>query len=185
MFKSDNPSAIRSQREITEALVTLMKEIPYNEISVKQILLEAKLAKKTFYRNFESKDDVLLSLIRSNLSDYFRVVDDGNVDVLTTIFAYAVQNKELLILLDRNDMLHVVLQCLNENIGLHKTGSVSESNPFVRLFGDLDSEYLISLNIGAVWNVIALWIHQGMKDDPQYVRETIRQYLNRLSSISV
>lgn len=51
----------------------------------------------------------------------------------------------------------------------------------MRLFDGLDSEYLIALNIGAIWNVIALWIHQGMEDDLKYVRETIRQYLKRLS----
>ncbi|MBR6365935.1 MAG: TetR/AcrR family transcriptional regulator [Lachnospiraceae bacterium] len=181
MFVSDNPSAIRSQREITEALLALMSAVPYDEITVKQILLESKLAKKTFYRNYESKEDVLLSLVRTKLRDYFRVVDAGSGDVLTTIFTFAVQNKDLLILLDRNDMLHIVLQCMNEYIGLHKTGSVSETNPFVGLFDGLDSEYLIALNIGAVWNVIALWIHQGMEDDPEHVRETIRQYLKRLS----
>lgn len=78
-------------------------------------------------------------------------------------------------------MLHIVLKCLNENTGLHKTGNVRETNPFVKLFDGLDSEYLIALNVGAIWNVIALWIHQGMEDDPGYVRETIRRYLKRLS----
>ena len=42
MTESNNPSALRSQKEITEALLSLMKEYPYNEISVKQIILEAK-----------------------------------------------------------------------------------------------------------------------------------------------
>ena len=181
MFESRNPSALRSQKEITDALVTLMQEIPYDEISVKQILLEAKLAKKTFYRNFESKDDVLLSCIRTNLQEYFNVVDGGNEDVLTAIFAFAVKNKELLLILDRNDMLHVVLKCMNEKTRLHKTGQVSETNPFVQLFQGLDSEYLIALNIGAVWNVISLWVHDGMKDKPEYVKETIGQYIRRLS----
>ena len=49
MFETKNPSAIRSQKEITEALIRLMNAAPYEEISVKQILLEAKLAQKTFY----------------------------------------------------------------------------------------------------------------------------------------
>ena len=39
MLESNNPSAIRSQKEITEALIGLMKEYPYDEIAVKQILL--------------------------------------------------------------------------------------------------------------------------------------------------
>ncbi len=180
MFESNNPSALRSQREITEALINLMKEIPYEEISVKQILLESKLAKKTFYRNFESKDDVLLSLIRKNLKEYFSLVDAGNADVLTTIFDFAARNKELLMIMDRNDMLHLVLRCMNENIDFHKSGTPSEGNPFVNLFKGLESEYLIALNIGAVWNVIALWVHCGMKEEPDCVRETIRSYIERL-----
>lgn len=181
MFESNNPSAIRSQREITEALIGLMREYPYDEISVKQILLESKLARKTFYRNFESKDDVLLSKIRAIFREYFMVVDNGDVDVLDTIFSFAVKNRELLILLDRNNMIHMVLQCMNENIGLHKSGLVSENNPFVLLFDGLDSEYLIALNIGAVWNVITLWIHDDMRADPGYIKDTIRNYLKRIN----
>lgn len=182
MYRSKNPSAIRSQKEITEALLTLMRSAPYDEISVKQILLESGLAKKTFYRNFESKDDVLLSEIRGRLHEYFSVVDEGNVDVLTTIFSFAEANREELILLDRNNMLHLVLQCMNEHIGLHKAGRAGENNPFSRLFEGLDSEYLIALNIGAVWNVIAIWVHQGMKEDPDHIRRTISSYIKRVGA---
>ena len=185
MIASKNPSALRSQREITEALLKLMNKDPYDEISVKQIILEAKLARKTFYRNFESKDDVLLSLVRSALDEYFGVINEGNVDVLTEIFDFASRNKKMLLVLDRNDMLHVVLRCMNENLMRHKSGMVSEVNPFARLFDGLDSEYLIALNIGAIWNVIALWVHQGMKESPEHIRETIRQYLGRLSASPV
>lgn len=181
MIESKNPSAIRSQKEITQALLVLMHEYPYDEISVKQILLESKLARKTFYRNFDSKDDVLISLIRSVIRDYFSVVDSGKADVLTAIFEFAVRNKELLGLLDENGMLHIVLQCMNENLTIHKSGSVSGTNPFISLFEGLDSEYLIALNTGAVWNVISLWVHQGMKEDPEHVKETIRQYLKRMA----
>ena len=100
MYISDNPSAVRSQKEITAALLILMKEHPYNEITVKQILLESKLARKTFYRNFESKDDVLFSLLRCNLEEYFDIVNNAKGGVLDTIFEFADKNRELLMLLD-------------------------------------------------------------------------------------
>ncbi len=63
MNPTQNPSAIRSKNEITYTLLHLMKSFPYNEIAVKQILIEAHVARKTFYRNFTSKDDVLNSHI--------------------------------------------------------------------------------------------------------------------------
>lgn len=71
---SENPSAIRSRKEITQALLALMKIHPYSEITVKQIILEAGLARKTFYRNYDSKDDVLLSLNKETLHNYYNVV---------------------------------------------------------------------------------------------------------------
>ncbi len=181
MTESNNPSALRSQKEITEALLSLMKEYPYNEISVKQIILEAKLARKTFYRNFTSKDDVLLSLMHNILKDYFRIVDSNRKDVLSAVFDVAEENRDFLLLLDKNHMLHLTLKCMNEYLPLLRREKLTALNPFIRYFDGADPEYLMALNIGAVWNVISLWIHRGMTDDPQKVRETVERYLFRLA----
>ena len=179
MNGSNNPSAVRSKAEITEALFTLMKKSPYCEITVKQIILEARLARKTFYRNFDSKDDVLLSYIRGIFREYFDIVNEARADVLTTIFAFADRHRGLLLLLDKNAMLHVPLQVINETAPqLHST-LFTERNPFVALFEGLDSDYLMALNISAIWNVIALWIHRGMTDSPEDVRQTLETYLRR------
>lgn len=184
MYESSNPSAIRSQKEITDALIALMKEYPYDEISVKQILLESHLARKTFYRNFDSKDDVLRSFIRRNLNDYFDIVNNGKGDVLTTIFEFADRNRELLLLLDKNDMLHIVLLCLNEFSSSMLEKQNKELNPFYRLFEGLDSAYLVALNIGAVWNVISVWVHNGTKDSPDFVKRAIGSYIKRITASS-
>ena len=185
MTESNNPSAIRSQEEITSALLALMREHPYSELTVKQIVLEARLARKTFYRNFESKDDVLLSLVRRILGEYFDTVNNARSDVLTTVFSFADRNRELLLLLDKNDMLHIPLQCMNENAPAILAAQNKELNPFFRLFQGLSSDYLIYLNIGAVWNVLSLWIHKGMKDEPETVRQTLEGYLRRIKEATV
>lgn len=184
MYISNNPSAVRSQKEITDALLILMREHPYNEITVKQILLESKLARKTFYRNFESKDDVLFSLLRCNLEDYFDIVNNARGSVLDTIFEFADKNRELLMLLDKNNMLYVVLQSLNTFSVVMLDNQNKELNPFSKLFDGLDQEYLVALNIGAVWNVISVWVHRGMKQSPENVKKTIAAYLNRLKTVT-
>lgn len=182
MNESNNPSAIRSRKQITDALLKLMEKYPYEDISVKQIVLETDLVRKTFYRNYSSKDDVLRSHIRSILLDYFEIVNNARGDVLTTIFEFAVENKKLLMLLDKNDMLYVALQGMNEFIMSVKTKQNQELNPFSKLFEGLDSDYLISLNTGGIWNVISLWVRRGMTDDPDDVKRTIAQYLSRIGS---
>ncbi len=179
MTNSENPLAKRSQAELTQALLCLMSKHPYSEITVKQITLEARLARKTFYRNFESKDDVLLSLINGTLLEYFEAVNNARGDVMTTIFAFADKNRELLMLLDKNDLLHLPLQCLNELSPMILKNQNRQLNPFAKLFDGLDTGYLIALNVGAIWNVISLWVHREMADPPESVKQTLQQYLQR------
>ena len=185
MYSSNNPSAVRSQKEITDALLALMHEHPYNEITIKQILLESKLARKTFYRNFDSKDDVLISLLKKNLDEYFDIVNNARGGVLTTIFEFADRNQELLMLLDKNDMMHIVLQCLNSFSAVMLRDQNKELNPFSKLFEGLDQDYLVALNIGAVWNVISLWVHRGMKESPDSIKRTVAEYLIRMRTQTV
>ena len=180
MTDSTNPSAIRSQKEITEALFTLMRKYPYNEITVKQIILEARLAKKTFYRNFRSKDDVLRSMIKHILSEYFDVVNNAQGEMLATVFDYVERNRELLLLLGKNNMLHVILQCTNEYLPSIRNERLSVENPSIPLFEGLDQDYLMAFNIGAVWNVAALWVHRGMTDDPDEIRKALSEYFERI-----
>ncbi|MCR5673657.1 MAG: TetR/AcrR family transcriptional regulator [Lachnospiraceae bacterium] len=181
MYESTNPSAVRSQKEITDALLKLMQRHPYDEITIKQILLESKLARKTFYRNYDSKDDVLLSLMKRTLRDYFDIVNNAKGDVLTTIFSFADQNRQFLSLLDRNELLPAALKCLNEFFSPMLARQNKELNPFATLFEGLESEYLLMLNIGAVWNVISLWVRRGMTDDPEEIKQSIRTYLERIN----
>ena len=180
MTETNNPSAVRSQMEITEALLALMQQHPYSEITVKQIILEAKLARKTFYRNFESKDDVLNSLIQKILREYFEIVNNARGDVLTTIFEFADRHRQLLFLLDKNELMYLPLRSMNENSAQILINQNTKLNPFVKLFDGLEPEYLIAMNIGAIWNVISLWVHRGMTDAPENVKLSLQGYLNRI-----
>ncbi len=183
MTESNNPSAIRSKEEITQALLSLMLNAPYTEISVKQIIMEARLARKTFYRNFESKDDVLISYLKGIIREYYDVVNTGKVNVLETIFLYVDKYRDFLLLLEKNNMLHLPLQCINEYLPLLHKNFFNECKPANYLFKNLDSEYLIAFNTGAIWNVVSLWIHRGMVDTPESVKKNIATYLKRMAKV--
>ncbi len=183
MTESTNPSAVRSQAEITEALLALMHQYPYSEITVKQIILEARLARKTFYRNFKSKDDVLRSMIKRTVGEYFDIVSTTQGDMLTTAFSFADRNRELLMLLGKNNMFHIILQCTNEYLPQLRESRLSQLTPSVSLFDGPDADYLMMFNIGAVWNVTALWVSRGMTDPPEKVTQMLEQYLQRMPKI--
>ena len=57
--KQVNKTAVQSQHMIADALFSLMKRKPFQQITVTEICEEAAIGRKTFYRNFDMKEDVV------------------------------------------------------------------------------------------------------------------------------
>ena len=181
MIWSKNPSAIRSQEEIRVALLKLMEQYPYSEITVKQVVLEAKVVRKTFYRNFTSKDDVLDSILDVFIMEYTsELYAAKGRSWLEVIISFCVKYKNIALLLDKNDMMYLVLKKLNDSLPARH--DEAEALGFIpeEFFGDLDMTYIIPFNTGALWNVIYTWVHRGMKDDPKQILSVLRDYTLRL-----
>lgn len=183
MKKSENPSAVRSRKEITEALLKLMEKYPYSEITVKQIILETTLVRKTFYRNFDSKDDVIDSYISDILSKYVKAVTVSESEIPSLIFEFCIRYKDFLILLHKNNMLYLLLLKLNSYIPAAHIEISDIENPFSKCFGDLNFDYLIAFNIGAAWNVISKWVERGMSDSPEQIIGALKSYFNKIADL--
>ena len=185
MNDSKNPSALRSKKEITDALVRLMEQYPYSEITVKQIVLEAGLVRKTFYRNFTSKDDVLDSLLDAFILEYTtELYATRNKSWLQVIFEFCVKHKHIAMLLDKNDMMYLVLKKLNAVLPMRHDEANALGIIPEEFFGNLDMTYIIPFNTGAMWNVIYTWIHRGMKDDPKQIVSVLRDYTMRVAKVT-
>ncbi len=184
MNQSQNPSSIRSRKEITDALFKLMQEHPYQEISVKQIILETNLARRTFYRNYESKDDVLDSVITDKITEYAEELTTSPESPLDVIFRFCEKNKDFLMLLHKNSLLYLLL--IKLNIMIPKLNQITDRSDsvFARIVGDLEPDYLVAFNVGAIWNVIFKWVERGMTESADEIKETIAQYLSRMKPFS-
>ena len=157
-----------------------MQDHPFSEITVKQIVLEAKLERKTFYNNFSSKEEVLDGVINSAIHEYVLALTKSPDGPLTVIFDFCDKNRDLLNLLHKNNMLYLLLLKLNVVIPKLNASLDLSNNPFKVMIGSLEPDYLIAFNIGAIWNVIFKWVDRGMKDSPNYIRETLEEYFKRI-----
>lgn len=59
MNRTNGKIAEQSKQKLAAALLEIMKQYEYKEITVTQITQEARLSRKTFYRLFSDKDDIL------------------------------------------------------------------------------------------------------------------------------
>ncbi|MGL6299693.1 TetR/AcrR family transcriptional regulator [Streptococcus iniae] len=59
MKEVKNSIAMKSRQELIQALLRLMKNNNYQLITVSEISDEAQLSRRTFYRIYDSKNDIL------------------------------------------------------------------------------------------------------------------------------
>ena len=185
MNPSQNPSDIRSKKEITNTLLRLMDTYSYHDITVKQIILEAQVARKTFYRNFLSKDDVLNAHIDSIMQQYISSLQHLPTsqlsDILDIILNLCIQNQNLFIRLKDNNLMHLFLHKWNTFIPMMHKKIVCPNHPMFQEFSAEQIDYIIAFNIGAIWNVVMKWLENDMKDSPDTIKIILLKHLENLS----
>jgi AcrR family transcriptional regulator len=79
----------KTKRLLHEALTSLTREKPYEEIAVQEILDRANVGRSTFYMHFRGKDDLLVSVIHELLGpvDGSGEVPAGAIDQRITSFS--------------------------------------------------------------------------------------------------
>lgn len=107
--------ATAQQQLIGQTLLRAMQQRPYTDITVSSLCEESALSRKTFYRLFSNKDDVLLSLVDYTLMRYmaFHPEERGSIGTLNELhlfFEFWLENRVLLDVLYDNGLSTVLLE---------------------------------------------------------------------------
>ncbi|MCI9067190.1 MAG: TetR/AcrR family transcriptional regulator [Lachnospiraceae bacterium] len=71
---------MRVKSGITVSLLNLMHRKSFSDITVSELVREAGVARASFYRNYDSKEDVLLTLIEDVLEQFRGTIDGDGAD---------------------------------------------------------------------------------------------------------
>ncbi len=172
---TSNPIAIRSQKWICNALMELMREKPYNKITITEICNKAKLVRETFYRNFSSKDAVVKYCLELKFNDFLNslLVEKNNLslyDMGLYYFTYCKEEREFLKILIDNKLVNIILENFSEQLSLiidkliKKEESVQVKN------------YIIAMYAGAITSLLIKWILNDCKEPPEEMARIITEY---------
>lgn len=78
MEKQDR-RVIRSKMRMREALIALMQEKPFSEITAKEITERADLNRATFYLHYNNVFDLLEELEEETVSDFARMLEEAKI----------------------------------------------------------------------------------------------------------
>lgn len=164
----------QSGRMIEEALFALMEEKKFEDITVSEIVKHADVARRTFYRLYGRKEDVLYGYFQRLCEEYQTAYSELQTYNLKQIaeefFGFWYTYRELLLLLYRcglDEMLYCEIRRASLDVVGNRIGNKLEKE-------DSDIEYFACYSTGGFLMLLHRWIMDGMQEPPE-------EYANKAS----
>lgn len=143
---------------IMEAFILLLEEKSFSEITIKEITKKAGVNRSTYYRNFDSKEDIIIFFYQFILKKCLSNEDlEGH---LTNIFnQFLIYQRELLCL-HQNNLSHFLLSVLN---------SFFIEQMIINGEVDFEKDFALRYHSGGVFNTLLLWFDYKMEIEPKYL----------------
>ncbi len=171
----ENKQVTRSKEWIFKALMTLMKKNAFRDISISDITSKADVARLTFYRNFDSKEDILISQgkkiyeklmvdLEKNIHKENAVYD--SIRIIITIFNEYADLFEILL---KNKLDYLVMQSFEIEI----------SNILKNIFGvDNTDKYKVKFYEGALFAIAVEWIKNSREESIDEMTDIIYKLIH-------
>ncbi len=155
---------------ITDALLLLLKKVPYNEISVTALCDKAGVTRMSFYRNFNTKEDVLEAWISSITEDFLRdsrisYKNDSPRQYFTKLFTHMKKHADICLAIYNAGLIYLVKDEFD--------------HIFLTLHKDEYDEYKSYFLAGGIYNIFFLWLIRGCKESPQQLASKLDNILER------
>lgn len=164
MNRTNSKIAEQSKLKIVKGLLTVMEQYDFKDITVMQISQEAELSRKTFYRLFSDKDDVLNFLFHRLSIECISQIKEQDVthywDVVQIYFDFCKKQKTLLLLLRKHNLLGRLF-----DVSYQYSLTVFEhirSKEIAETFAST-LPYMLAYSIGGMNSMLLKWIEGDMK----------------------
>lgn len=165
-----NIVAIRTQKAISGALLSLIKEHAYEDISVTHICRRVDVVRKTFYNNFHSKDDVVHYLINDIFHEMESKVDLQHMSVqqiLLISFKFILENREDLLLFYNRGLIRFAHKSISAYITKdHIIAKIDDKMVDARAY-----KYIAAQISAVLISVIETWIENGLEEPVEFMAE--------------
>lgn len=173
MYKGNNPTALQSQKMITDTLLSLMEGKSFAKITIKELCEKALISRQTFYTLFQTKESVLELYFDNLFSDYSRYFETSDNITIADIC-----NSAIIYLIDRQDFIRLLVE---NNLNFIMTDKFKQ---YLLELGDIihapqlpNPDYAMSFVAGALVEMIAHYLKDNARIEPSELSAMVEQIL--------
>ncbi len=156
----------QSARMIEDALLALMGEKEFGKITVSELVKRADVARRTFYRLYAEKEDVLRGYLGRLCKDYqeaFPVLGNYNLkQIAGEFFGFWYKYREQLCLFHKcgvEEMIYHEISLASTKVVKERMGNSSGNEE--------EKEYFACYSAGGFLMLLRRWVEEGMTEPPE------------------
>ena len=149
----------KTKKLIQEALFSLMQEYPYQKIRINHISERADISRSTFYLHYETKDDLLLSIVDEIIDEYFKTIDqlpsgqkENPTFLLFSKWKQNIQKMRLILEAGMEYRIYQRLRLFNQQ----RTALIESENPLL-------NDYIRTMLDGVSFALLLRWTQDNAK----------------------
>lgn len=168
------------KNSITESLIKLMEEKRFKDISITELCARAGVSRISFYRNYKSKQDILVKKLIKEAEEWWKryteknnIENDNNLsyfDIMSDLFTHFKKLERIILLLYKNSLSHLLKANVYNSCG--PKPEHSDHNAYIR-----------AMIAGSIFGLLDEWIKRGMKEAP-HIKE-MESFIRNLSLMIV
>jgi AcrR family transcriptional regulator len=185
MYKnsSTDPRSLRSKKSFQDAFEDLLSSHPYGKITISMIAKKAGYARHTFYNHFETKEDLLNSLVDEIIGSFFDTVGnwelissdpEGDLKVGHKFFSVWKDHREIVKRLNSLDINFLLIRRMREFFERyyqeHANWEISGTCPEM-------AKYLTSLNTYTFVGILMQWLGDDMRYPPELMGQFLTHFI--------
>ncbi|KAF1297192.1 hypothetical protein BAU15_06495 [Enterococcus sp. JM4C] len=176
-MKNNNQQVATTKKWIMQALIELMQADEFNKLTISQIASQAEIDRRTFYRHFKTKEEVLDQYILSLVVPHFQsLVQQGQLSerqLTVCHFQFLTEQLAFLRLLKRQNLFAHLLQNYQGYIQIFQEmrGLPTEK--------DNSDRFRLAFKTGGFWNIVSEWLEDEPVKSPEEITAIVHQFLEK------
>lgn len=152
---------------VFEALLQMLSTKSLDEISISQLVKKAGICRATYYRNFDSKEDILIQYMNLIYEEFFknsnytyeRKSNESAYNFIYHRLCFIKKHKNFFIILNKENILYSVLYQTDLTYLQHLFQYQQQD--------DILESYQVAIGVGTTTAIINEWITNGFKETEQ------------------
>lgn len=155
--------SVITQESLIGALDRLLKEKPFENISISELTKVAGISRMTFYRHYHNQLDVLAVQLEELLTEFNQaMVYHNNAQYILDMVHFFQTHSEFIKLLLRANQEDLLYQKV-----IIVMGKLSKQNKFIHDLTEQEFHYYVSYHTAGLMNVIVDWIRHDQPESAE------------------